>query len=60
MLLGFPMVALFMVIGRGVMGLGCVFVMFSCFAVCFVCHKRSSIFRDMAFSPIAVAIAELP
>ena len=39
MLLGFLVVALFVVIGRGVMGLGGVFVMLSCFAMCFVCHK---------------------
>jgi hypothetical protein len=37
-LLGFLVIALFMVIGRGVMGLGCVLVMFGCLAMCFVCH----------------------
>jgi len=38
-LLGFLVIALFMVIGRCVMGLGCVLVMFGCLAMCFVCHK---------------------
>ena len=38
-LVGFLVVALFMVFRRRVMGLGGVLVMFGCLAVCFVCHK---------------------
>ncbi len=36
---GFLVVAFFMVFCRRVMGLGCVFVMLGCLAMCFVCHK---------------------
>jgi hypothetical protein len=38
-LLGFLVVAFFMVFRRRVMGLGGVFVMFGCLAMRFVCHK---------------------
>jgi hypothetical protein len=48
-LLSFLVIALFMVIGRCVVGLGCVFVMFGCLAVCFVCHRQFLDFRDLAF-----------
>jgi hypothetical protein len=52
-------IALFMVIGRGVMGLGCVLVMFGCLAVCFVCHKDPR-FPGYGVPPIAIAIEEMP
>ena len=38
-LLGFLVVALFVVIRRGVMSLGGLLVMLGCLAMCFVCHK---------------------
>jgi hypothetical protein len=38
-LVRFLVIALFMVIRRRVMGLGCMLVMFGCLAMCFVCHK---------------------
>jgi hypothetical protein len=40
-LVGFLVIALFMVVRRRVVGLGCVFVMLGCLAMCFVCHKSS-------------------
>jgi hypothetical protein len=58
-LLCFLVIALFMVIGRGVMGLGCVLVMFGCLAVCFVCHKDPR-FPGYGVPPIAIAIEEMP
>jgi hypothetical protein len=52
MLMGGLVVSLCMVLGRCMVGFGCVLVMFAAFLMCVVCHvKISRMTRDFGNSP---------